>query len=247
MKQVYLDNAATTKMRQEVIDVMAKTMSLSYGNASSTHGFGRASKTLIEASRKKIATCLHAASSEIIFTSGGTEANNLILISAVKDLGVKRIITTKIEHHAVLNTVKYLGENYPIELVFLDIDAHGNIYTNQLEEALNNQVKTLVSLMHINNEIGNVLDLKQVANLCKQYDALFHSDTVQSVGHYTIDLQDVGVDFLTASAHKFHGPKGVGFAYIRKNMVLKPLLHGGEQERGLRAGTESLHNILGFR
>ena len=247
MKQVYLDNAATTKIRQEVVDVMTTCLVQNYGNASSTHRFGRSSKTLIESARKKIATCLNASASEIIYTSGGTEANNLVLISAVRDLGVKRIITTKIEHHAVLNTVLHLNETHDVEVVYLDIDKQGDINLSQLEVLLQTKVKTLVSLMHINNEIGNVLDLKAVANMCQLNNTLFHSDTVQSIGHYAIDLQDTPIDFLVASAHKFHGPKGVGFLFVRKNIGLNPLIHGGEQERGLRAGTESLHNIIGMQ
>ena len=247
MKPVYFDNAATTELRDEVIDVMAQVLKANFGNPSSSHSFGRSSKSLIEKSRKTIASCLNVSASEIIFTSGGTEADNLILNSAVRDLGVKHIITTKIEHHAVLHTVEALQESHNIDVSFVNLDSKGNLDFNHLESLLQTETKTLVSLMHINNEIGNITDIKHVSNLCKANNALFHSDAVQSVGHYNLDLQDIQVDFIAAAGHKFHGPKGVGFAFIRKNIgYLKPLIFGGEQERGLRAGTESVHNIAGL-
>ena len=246
MKSVYLDNAATTAILPEVVDVMTKVLTETYGNPSSTHNYGRNAKAIIEQARKTIAKQLNVSSSEIIFTSGGTEADNLILQSAVKDLGVKTIITTQIEHHAVLNTVNYLSENYDVEIVYLDLDENGQINYNQLSETLESKENVLVSLMHVNNEIGNILDIKNVADLCQANNALFHSDTVQSIGHYHLDLQDIKVDFIAVSAHKFHGPKGVGFAFIRKNSGLHPMIFGGEQERGQRAGTESIHNIAGL-
>ena len=247
MKPVYFDNAATTELRHEVIDVMAQVLKANFGNPSSSHSFGRSSKSLIEKSRKAIASCLNVSASEIIFTSGGTEADNLILNSAVRDLGVKHIITTKIEHHAVLHTVEALQESHNIDVRFVNLDSKGNLDFNHLESLLQTETKTLVSLMHINNEIGNITDIKHVSNLCKANNALFHSDAVQSIGHYNLDLQDIQVDFIAAAGHKFHGPKGVGFAFIRKNIgYLKPLIFGGEQERGLRAGTESVHNIAGL-
>ena len=246
MQPVYFDNAATTQIRDEVIASITEVMRHNYGNASSSHSVGRASKVVIEQARKTIASYLNVSAGEIIFTSGGTEADNLILRSAVKDLGVKHIITSKIEHHAVLHTVEELAAEYSIEISYVNIDAKGDIDFKHLEDLLSSKSKTLVSLMHINNEIGNILDIKQVAHLCKANNALFHTDAVQSVGHYTLDLQDIPVDFLAAAAHKFHGPKGVGFAFIRKNTGLKPFIFGGEQERGLRAGTESVHNIVGL-
>lgn len=246
MKSVYLDNAATTAILPEVVDVMTKVLTETYGNPSSTHNYGRNAKAIVEQARKTIAKQLNVSSSEIIFTSGGTEADNLLLQSAVKDLGVKTIITTRIEHHAVLNTVNYLSENYAIEIVFLDLDENGQINYSQLRETLESKENVLVSLMHVNNEIGNILDIKNVADLCQANNALFHSDTVQSIGHYHLDLQDIKVDFIAVSAHKFHGPKGVGFAFIRKNSGLHPMIFGGEQERGQRAGTESIHNIAGL-
>ncbi|WP_418603409.1 cysteine desulfurase family protein [Hwangdonia sp.] len=246
MKQIYFDNAATTQIRDEVIDKMAEVMRANYGNASSSHSFGRSSKSLIEKSRKTIAGYLNVSAAEIVFTSGGTEADNLVLQSAVRDLKVAHIITSKIEHHAVLHTIDQLEKEYNIRVSYVNIDGNGTVDYAHLETLLDTSEKTLVSLMHVNNEIGNILDIKKVADLCTAKNALFHSDTVQSVGHYKLDLQDVKLDFLAAAAHKFHGPKGVGFVFIRKNSGLKPLIFGGEQERGYRAGTECVHNIVGI-
>ena len=246
MQTVYLDNAATTRLRDEVVETMTEVLKNNFGNASSSHSYGRTSKSLIESCRKEIASFFNVSAAEIIFTSGGTEADNLVLLSAVRDLGVQQIISTKIEHHAVLHTIQYLQATYHIEVVYLDLDTKGNINLGQLEKLLQSDKKQLVSLMHINNEIGNILDIKRVADLCKANHALFHSDTVQSVGHYHLDLSEIPLDFMAASAHKFHGPKGVGFCFIRKNSGLQPILIGGEQERGLRAGTESIHNIVGM-
>lgn len=246
MEHVYFDNAATTQIRDEVITEMVNVMKTNYGNPSSSHSYGRSSKSIIETCRKKIAGCLNVSASEIIFNSGGTEANNLILRSAVRDLGVTHIITSKIEHHAVLHTIQQLNKEYKITVDYVDLKPNGSIDVLHLETLLQTEHKTLVSLMHINNEIGNALNLKKISDLCKANHALFHSDTVQSIGHYALDLQDVQLDFLSASAHKFHGPKGIGFAFVRKNSGLKPLIFGGEQERGLRAGTESIHNIVGM-
>lgn len=246
MDQVYLDNAATTQIRDEVIDAITHVMKYNYGNASSTHSFGRSSKSIIEKYRKIIAGHLNVSAGEIIFTSGGTEADNIVLRSAVRDLDVIHMITSKIEHHAVLHTIDQLKKEYKISVSYVNLNSEGQIDYEHLNELLKTKDKTLVSLMHINNEIGTILDIKRVAELCKENNALFHSDTVQSVGHYPMDLQDVKVDFLAAAAHKFHGPKGVGFVFIRKNSGLKPLIFGGEQERGYRAGTESVHNIVGI-
>lgn len=246
MKTVYFDNAATTSIRDTVIDRMSEVMKLNFGNPSSTHSYGRQSKSLIELSRKRIASHFKVSAAEIIFTSGGTEADNLVLRSAVRDLGVTEIITTKIEHHAILHAIDQLKIEYDIDVTYLDVNSNGDINVSQLESVLQKDTKQLVTLMHINNEIGNILELKKVAQLCKANHALFHSDTVQSVGHYTLDLQDIPIDYLVASAHKFHGPKGVGFAFLRKNSGLRASIFGGEQERGLRAGTESIHNIVGM-
>ena len=247
MQKIYLDNAATTQVRDEVIAKMQEALAQNYGNPSSTHSFGRSAKTAVENARKTIAKTLNAQPSEIIFTSGGTEADNMILRCAVRDLGVKTIVTSKVEHHAVLHTAEELHKEYGIGLEFVDLDASGNPKMDHLASLLKaDDTKKLVSLMHVNNEIGNILDIAAVGDICKEYGALFHSDTVQSIGHYPWDVQSVHIDFMTAAAHKFHGPKGIGFAYIRKNSGLKPFIFGGSQERGFRAGTEPFHNIVGL-
>jgi cysteine desulfurase len=247
LKTVYFDSAATTQLRSEVITTMTKVLQTEFGNPSSTHSYGRSAKALIETARKEVASLLNVSASEIIFTSGGTEADNLVLSSCVKDLNVTRIISSKIEHHAVLYAINQLQVAHAIIVDFITIDDCGLIDYNHLESLLADKThKTLVSLMHINNEIGTILDLKRTALLCKQYGALFHSDTVQSVGHYEIDFLDIPIDFAAVAAHKFHGPKGAGFAFIRKNTGLKPMIHGGEQERGMRAGTEAVYAIVGM-
>ena len=246
MKKVYLDNASTTKIRKEVIQEMTTILENDYGNPSSTHSLGRNAKSILELSRKSIAKQLNCTSQEIIFTSCGTESNNWILRSAVKDLRVKRIITSKIEHHAVLHVVQALQNDYNIQVDYVSIKPNGEIDFNDLVELLSQEIKTLVSLMHVNNEIGTVLDLNKVGRICKQNNALFHSDTVQSVGKSEIDLQSIPVDFIVASAHKFHGPKGIGFAFVRRKSGLRPLFYGGEQEKGLRPGTEGVHQIAGM-
>ncbi len=247
MRKIYLDNASTTPIAQEVIDVMHESMLENFGNPSSTHQFGRQAKNLVETARNNIANLLNASASEIIFTAGGTEADNLIIHNAVNNLGVKRIITSKIEHHAVLHTVAFLQDTCNVEVDFVSVLPSGDISFDHLEDLLKQtDEKTLVTLMHINNEIGNVLPLKLVCDLCHQYKALFHSDTVQAIGHYSIDLQKTPIDFITASAHKFHGPKGVGFAYFKKGFGIQPMFHGGDQEKGARSSTENVHGILGM-
>lgn len=247
MNQVYLDSAATTQIREEVIEMMTQVMQEQYGNASSTHSFGRSAKTIIEQARKSVAKCINAEPSEIIYTSCGTEADNFILRSAVRDLGVERIISSKIEHHAVGHTIEQLEEEYDIVVDYVNINALGEVDYDHLEKLLkSSSSKTIVSLMHVNNEIGNILDIKRVGDMCSANDALFHSDAVQSVGHYEMDVKAINVDFLAVSAHKFHGPKGIGFAYIKKDSGLKSIICGGSQERGYRAGTESVHNIAGL-
>jgi cysteine desulfurase len=246
MKKVYLDNASTTPIRPEVVQEMTKILLENFGNPSSTHSFGRNAKNEIELARKKIAKELHCSAQEIVFTSGGTEANNWILRSAVVDLGVKRIITSKIEHHAVLHVVQKLQNDYDIQVNYVTLKPDGSIDVSHLVELLAQDTKTLVSLMHVNNEIGTVLDLELVGRICQQHHALFHSDTVQSIGKAAINLQMSNVDFIVASAHKFHGPKGVGFLFVRKNSGLSPLFFGGEQEKGLRPGTEAVHQIVGM-
>ena len=246
--KVYFDNAATTPLYPEVVEKITEVLSNTYGNPSSTHALGRGAKSLIEYSRKQIAKELNALPSEIIFTSGGTEADNFILHSCVRDLGVQVVISSLIEHHAVLHTLEVLAKEYPIQIVYVNLTERGDIDLQHLKNLLEQytEKKVLVSLMHLNNEIGNILPLKEVATLCKEKGAYFHSDTVQSVGHYSINLQEIPVDFITASAHKFHGPKGVGFAFIRKGIALHSIITGGEQEKGLRAGTETVHNIAGM-
>lgn len=247
MKKVYFDSAATTELRSEVIHCITEVLKTEYGNPSSTHSYGRSSKSLLENARKEIAGYLHVSAAEIIFTSGGTEADNLIINSCVRDLGVTRIISSKIEHHAVLYCINQLHEKHNVKIEYVSLDECGHINYEHLEELLkDDSQKTLVSLMHVNNEIGNILDLKRTATLCKKYNALFHSDTVQSVGHYELDFSEIPVDFAAVAAHKFHGPKGAGFAFVRKNTGLKPLIFGGEQERGLRAGTEAVYAIAGM-
>lgn len=247
MKKVYLDSAATTQLRSEVIHCISEVLKTEYGNPSSTHAYGRSAKSLLENARKEIAKHLNVTAAEIIFTSGGTEADNLILNSCVRDLGVTRIISSKIEHHAVLYAINELQEKHGIEVAYVVLDDCGQVDYEHLEKLLSDTThKTLVSLMHVNNEVGNVLDIHKTAELCENYNALFHSDTVQSVGHYEMDFSKIPIHFAAVAAHKFHGPKGAGFAFVRKNTGLKPLIFGGSQERGLRAGTEAVYAIAGM-
>ncbi|XRE44385.1 Cysteine desulfurase [Tenacibaculum discolor] len=247
MKSVYLDNAATTPMLPEVIEAVQQSMLTNFGNPSSTHQYGRKAKAAVETARKNIAKHFNVSSSEIIFTAGGTEADNLILFNAVLNLGVERIITSKIEHHAVLNTVKFLEREYKIIVDYVRVNESGTVSMESLGDLLNkSKKKTLVSLMYVNNEIGNLLPIEDVVALCKEHEAYFHSDTVQAIGHYHLDLQKTPIDFIAASAHKFHGPKGVGFAYFKKGIGILPMLHGGEQEKGARSSTENVHSIVGM-
>jgi len=247
MNSVYLDNAATTPMLPEVVKVMQESMLVNFGNPSSTHQYGRKAKAAIETVRKNIAKHLNVSASEIIFTAGGTEADNLILQNAVLHLGVKRIITSKVEHHAVLNTVQFLEKKHKINVDYVRVNENGAVVLSSLGEALEkSNEKTLVSLMYVNNEIGNILPIEEVVSMCKKYNAYFHSDTVQAIGHYPIDLQQTPIDFIAASAHKFHGPKGVGFAYIKKGIPIQPMFFGGEQEKGSRSSTENVHAIIGM-
>lgn len=247
MNTFYLDNAATTQIDEQVIEVIHSSMRNNYGNPSSVHQFGRKAKSAIETARKNIAKHLNVSASEIIFTAGGTEADNLILHNAVFNLDIKRIVTSKIEHHAVLHTCNYLEKAHNIVVDYVDVDEFGSVNLAHLKELLSNSnSKTLVSLMLINNEIGNFLDAEKVSEICKGHNALFHSDTVQAIGHFEIDLQKTPIDFIVASAHKFHGPKGVGFAYFKKGFGILPMFHGGDQEKGARSGTENVHSILGM-
>lgn len=246
--RVYLDNAATTPLEPAVRDRMVEVMDEVYGNPSSIHEQGRQSRTIIEKTRKQLAQQLGVAPGEICFTSGGTEADNMALNCAVFDRGVNHIITTKIEHDAVLHPAQRLGNLGYVQLDYVNLKPNGHIDLNHLEKLLqaNKDKQTLVSLMHANNEIGNLLDLEQVGQLCEIYQALFHSDTVQTVGHLPLDLKQAKVDFITASAHKFHGPKGVGFIYINHEVQVKPFIHGGSQERNMRGGTENIYGIAGL-
>ena len=245
--KVYLDNAATTSIAKEVITEIEPYLSTYFGNPSSTHSFGRKTKNAIEISRKKIADYINAENSEIIFTSGGTEADNMAMRCAVLDLNVKRIITSKIEHHAVGHTAENLKDSHNIDVVYLTTDKYGNPSINELEELLKIEVKTLVSLMHANNEIGTLLPIEEVSLLCNSYENVyFHSDTVQTMCHYLLDVKKLKIDFLVCSAHKFHGPKGIGFLYVNKNLHLNPIITGGAQERNHRGGTENLYGIIGL-
>ena len=245
--KVYLDNAATTPIASEVIEEIQPYLNNYFGNPSSTHAFGRKTKNAIEINRKKIADLIRAKNNEIIFTSGGTEADNMALRCAVFDLNVKRIITTKIEHHAVLHTAECLRDQQNVEIIFLATDHNGNPDLVQLESILNDKVNTLVTLMHANNEIGTLLPIKKVASICaKHKHVYFHSDTVQTMGHYNFNLSETPIDFLTCSAHKLHGPKGVGFLYVNQKISLNPLITGGSQERKNRGGTENLYGIVGL-
>ena len=248
MPKVYLDNAATTAVRPEVVAIMSEVLQNEYGNPSSTHNIGQSSKAILEQCRKDIAKQFNAHPGEIIFTSGGTEADNLVLRGAVRDLGTQVIITSPIEHHAVLHTAEALADEFKITLELVAIDQTGAVDLEHLEDLLKKHEgqKILVSLMHVNNEIGVILPLKQVAEMCKQYGALLHSDTVQSIGHYNLDFGDIPVDFAAVAAHKFHGPKGVGFAFIRRGSGLNPMILGGGQERGMRAGTEPVYAVAGM-
>jgi cysteine desulfurase len=244
---IYLDNAATTPMLPEIISVVHSSMKSTFGNPSSTHSFGRTAKSAVETARKNIAKYFNVSSSEIVFTAGGSEADNLIIRNAVTHLGVKTIISSPIEHHAVLHSIESLENEFGIEVIHVALLNDGGIDYADLENLLKQTTnKTLVSLMHVNNETGRLLDLQKTSDLCKKHEALFHSDTVQGVGHFTIDLQQIPIDFITASAHKFHGPKGVGFTYFKKGTAINPMLLGGEQERGARAGTENIHSIVGM-
>ncbi len=245
--RVYFDNAATTSIDTEVLEAMMPYLTEHFGNPSTQYSFGRDTRAAIEEARKVIAQLINAQPGEIVFTSGATEANNTIIKSAVNYLGVQRIITSPIEHHCVENAVDYCSNELNIETVFVQIDKNGNVDLEDLENKLkSSDKKTLVTLMHANNEIGTLLDIEKVGALCQQYHALFHSDTVQTFAHFPIDVQRMHLDFMSGAAHKFHGPKGAGFLYMRKQNKLQPLIHGGGQERGMRSGTENVYGIVGM-
>lgn len=242
---VYLDNAATTPIAPEVVEAMLPVLMDGFGNPSSAHAYGRKSKALIETSRRSIAKHINCLPSEIIFTSGGTEADNIALNSAVYQMGVTHIITSALEHHAVGHTAEHIKSD-TVRVSYVKVCDKGNVDLKDLERLLQTEDKTLVSLMHANNEISTLLPLKTVSEMCRKYKALFHSDTVQTMGHYAFDLQDIDIDFITGAAHKFHGPKGIGFLYINKIRKVDVLIHGGAQERGLRGGTENVYGIVGL-
>lgn len=246
MRRVYLDNAATTPISEEVIEVMVDCMREHYGNPSSIHAQGRTVRAAIEQARKKIAGYMGASIGEIFFTSGGTESNNMALRCAVRDLNVERIISSPTEHHCVGHTLESL-EKKGVEVVMLDVCGKGKLDYEELESLLkSSDKKTLVSLMAANNEIGTLQNMELVSALCEEYGAYYHSDTVQTVGHFPLDVSKLKIHFLSGSAHKFHGPKGVGFIYVNNGSLIKPLIHGGSQERNMRAGTENVYGIVGM-
>lgn len=243
---IYLDNAASTPLDKEVLDAMLPYLNGSAGNPSSIHTHGREVRSAIEKARKTVASLLNASPSEIFFTSGGTEADNLAIISGIRSLGIKHAITSPIEHHAVLHTLEYLENSGELKFSFVDLDERGQMKLDSLENLLQKNPKSFVSLMHGNNEVGNLNDLVAIGELCKKYDSIFHSDTVQTAGHYIYDLQKLNLDFMAGSAHKFHGPKGAGFIYINSRNKIEPLIHGGAQERNMRGGTENVYGIIGL-
>lgn len=247
MQRIYFDNAATTAMDQDVLSAMMPYMTEKFGNPSSIYSYGRETKMAIENARKSVAKILHANPGEIFFTSGGTESSNTSIHASVRDLGCKRIISSPIEHHATLHTVEYLHKTGQAALSFVKLTPNGHVDMQSLEELLAASTdKTLVTLMHANNEIGNLLDVKAVGELCRKYNAIFHCDMVQTIGHYPINLHDIYIHFASSAGHKFHGPKGVGILYVNEDIKIQPLLNGGAQERNMRAGTENLYGIVGY-
>ena len=247
MSRIYFDNAATTALDPEVLETMMPFLTEKFGNPSSIYSYGRETKIAIEQARKSVAKILNANPGEIFFTSGGTESTNTAITAAIRDLGCKHIITSAIEHHATLHTVEHMAHFGHTTLSYVNLTKGGHIDLAHLEELLaGSKERTLVTLMHANNEIGNLLNIKAVGELCRKYDAIFHSDTVQTVGHYPFNLKDIYVHFINGAGHKFHGPKGVGILYVNENITIKPYINGGAQERNMRAGTENLYGIIGF-
>jgi len=244
--RVYLDNAATTPLDREVFDTMAPFMLEHFGNPSSIHSHGREVRAAIEKARKTVAGLLNTSPAEIRFTSGGTEADNTAVLCTVQSLGIKHAVSSKLEHHAVLHTMQVLEKQHGVEVNYLRHDERGVLDLEHLEELLSTKPRTLVSVMHANNEIGNLNDIQTIGELCRKYDAIFHTDTVQTMGHYKHDLQTLGANFIVGSAHKFHGPKGVGFLYTDASIKVQPLIHGGAQERNMRGGTENVYGIIGL-
>ncbi|KIC93372.1 cysteine desulfurase family protein [Flavihumibacter solisilvae] len=247
MQRIYFDNAATTSLDPEVLEAMMPYLTEKFGNPSSIYSYGRESRLAIENARKTVAKILNAHPAEIFFTSGGTESSNTAISAAVRDLGCRRIISSPIEHHATSHTVEYMNRQGNVALSYVRLTPDGHIDLADLERLLaESREKCLVSLMHANNEIGNLLDIHAAGEICKKYNAVFHSDTVQTVGHYPFDLRNTPVHFITGAGHKFNGPKGVGILYINENVQIKPMIHGGSQERNMRAGTENLYGVVGF-
>jgi cysteine desulfurase len=244
--RVYFDNAATTAIDDEVLQEMFVVMRENYGNPSSIHADGRKVRTIIETARKKVASLLKVSPAEIFFTSGGTEADNTAIIRGIKDNGISHVVSSPLEHHAVLHTLAELEKEGSIKLDLLNVDALGHVDLSQLEALLKRNPRTFVSLMHANNEIGTLTDIEKIAKLCGDYDALFHTDTVQTMAHFVHDLSNLNVSFLAGAAHKFHGPKGVGFLYVNHRVKIKPFIHGGAQERNMRGGTENVYGIVGL-
>lgn len=242
-KRVFLDNASTTPIAPEIIDMMSEMMKSHFANPSSVHSYGRESKIVVEGARKKIAELLNTSPGSIFFTSGGTEADNMAIKCAIHDHKITHAITSRLSHHAVLFPLEDLEKEGLIKLSYVDIDKSGVISISHLKELLESNPRTFVSIMHANNEIGTIQNIKEIGDICKKYNAIFHSDTVQTMAHFPFDMQKLNVDFMAASAHKFHGPKGVGFVYISENIQIKPLLRGGGQERNMRAGTENIYGI----
>ncbi|MDP4148709.1 MAG: cysteine desulfurase family protein [Bacteroidota bacterium] len=247
MQRIYFDNAATTSLDPQVLEAMMPYLTEKFGNPSSIYSYGRESRMAIETARKTVARLLNAHPAEIFFTSGGTESSNTAIYAAIRDLGCTHIISSPLEHHATLHTVEHALKRGEVALSQVELLNNGHIDLEDLERLLaGSEGKTLVTLMHANNEIGNMIDLHVVGEMCKRYGAIFHSDTVQTVGHFPFDLRKTPVHFITGAGHKFHGPKGVGLLYINENVKIHPYLHGGSQERNMRAGTENLYGIVGF-
>jgi cysteine desulfurase len=244
--KVYLDNAATTKLDENVLKAMMPLMVEDFGNPSSIHSFGRKTRAVIETARKTVAKLLNVTPAEIFFTSGGTEADNMAINQSIATYDLKHVISSEIEHHAVEHTIKMLEKAGKVEASWVKLDDKGNVDLAHLEELLKNNPRSLVSLMHANNELGTLLPLKEVGELCAKYNAIFHSDTVQTMGHYRMDLRDIKVHFVACAAHKFHGPKGVGFLYINHECKISPFIYGGAQERNMRGGTENVYGIVGL-
>lgn len=244
--QVYFDNAATTPLDKEVFEAMVPYMLEHYGNPSSTHSHGRKVRSAIEKSRKKVADLLNASASEIFFTSGGTEADNTAIRCSIETYDIKHVISSRIEHHAVLHTIEKLEKEGKIKISYVDLDDKGHLKLDHLQSLLEKNQRSLVSLMHANNELGNIYDIQQIGEICEIHDAIFHSDTVQTIGHYKINLKDFKVNCIAGAAHKFHGPKGAGFLYVKSNYKICPFIHGGAQERNMRGGTENVYGIVGL-